>query len=369
MKTNLINLTLMTDSYKLNHWAQYPRNCTNVYSYFESRNGAQYPKTVFVGLQSILKKFFVGEVVTQDMIEEGELFALAHFGNKEMFNRAGWQYIVDVHGGKLPIRIKAVKEGAAIPINNVLMTVEVTDEKCGWLKFATNNFETILTHVWFPSNVATIGYYLKQEFVKALESTGSPLDGLPFMLHDFGMRGTSSLESAEVGGFAHLTQFMGTDTPPALIHARDYYGANRDFSGIAYSVPATEHSVMTARGPEGEEKILDQLLDNYDEGHLSVVSDSYNIERFVEVYVAERKERILNRKVNAMGVGKFIVRPDSLRFRGDTPEDQMVWLTQALWKIFGGEERNGYKVLNNRIGAIWGDGIDADGIVQGWLHN
>lgn len=347
----------MTDSYKLNHWAQYPEECTNVYSYFESRNGAKYPETVFVGLQSILKKYFVGEVVTQDMIEEGELFALAHFGNKERFNRAGWEYIVNKHDGKLPIRIKAVKEGTAVPINNVLMTVEITDENCGWLKGVTNNFETILTHIWFPSNVATIGYNLKKEFIKYLELTDSPLDGLPFMLHDFGYRGTSTQESAEVGGFAHLTQFMGTDTPPAMIHARDYYGANKDFSGIGFSVVATEHSIMTARGEAGEEQVLDQLLDTYDDCFISVVSDSYNIERFTD-YIEARKDRILNRE------GKFIVRPDSLRFRGDTPEDQMLWLTNRMWEIFGGTERNGYKILNPKVGVIWGDGIDAAGIVK-----
>lgn len=188
---------------------------------------------------------------------------------------------------------------------------------------------------------------------------------IPFMLHDFGMRGTSSQESAYIGGFAHLTQFMGTDTVPALLCARDYYGANKDFTGIAYSVPATEHSVMTAMGEAGEPKVLDKLLENYNDGILSCVSDSYNIERFVDVYVRERKEKILNRKPNALGIAKFVIRPDSLRSVDDTPEDQIVWLTEKLWDIFGGEVNNkGYKVINPKVGLLWGDGIDPDGIVK-----
>lgn len=363
------NITLASDSYKLNHWNQYPRNCENVYSYFESRKGAKYPKTVFVGLQYIIKEYLSGVVVTQDDIEEGELLATAHLGSPKLFNREGWEYILNEHGGKLPVRIKAVPEGSAVDVDNVLMTVEATDEKCFWL---TNYLETMLTHIWYPSNVATIGYYLKQEFLKYLRETSSEETAqatVPFMLHDFGMRGTSSLESAELGGFAHITQFMGTDTVPAIVMARDYYGGDKNFNNIAFSVPATEHSILTAQGESGEARVLDQILDEYPEGILSMVSDSYNIERFVTEYVAERKEKILARKPNAIGMCKFVIRPDSLRYETDTPEDQMVWLTEELWNIFGGSVNDkGYKVLNPKIALLWGDGVGPDGIVRILQH-
>lgn len=39
------NFILMTDSYKLTHWKQYPEGTTKVYSYLESRGG-QFNKTV-----------------------------------------------------------------------------------------------------------------------------------------------------------------------------------------------------------------------------------------------------------------------------------------------------------------------------------
>ena len=37
------NIILLTDSYKLSHYKQYPEGTENVYSYFESRVGASMP--------------------------------------------------------------------------------------------------------------------------------------------------------------------------------------------------------------------------------------------------------------------------------------------------------------------------------------
>ena len=63
---------------------------------------------------------------------------------------SGWMHILENHGGRLPIRIKAVPEGMVIPFKNgelylgyvnvvmrfghtVMVTVENTDPKCYWL--------------------------------------------------------------------------------------------------------------------------------------------------------------------------------------------------------------------------------------------
>ena len=40
------------------------------------------------------------------------------------------------------------------------------------------------------------------------------------MLHDFGYRGSTSVESAGIGGAAHLVNFRGTDTLAGIITAR-----------------------------------------------------------------------------------------------------------------------------------------------------
>lgn len=105
------NIILLTDSYKLGRTAQYPDNTTNGYYYFESRTGAKYPKTVFVGLQMLLKRYLEGSVVTKDHIKEAESFAKEHFMGLDLFDKFMWEHIVNKHEGRLPITIKAVAEG------------------------------------------------------------------------------------------------------------------------------------------------------------------------------------------------------------------------------------------------------------------
>ena len=349
----------LTDSYKMGHWQQYPEGTEVVYSYFESRTGAKFDKTVFAGLQYFMKEYLEGVVITQEKIDQAFNLASGHFLNDQIFNRQMFQYILDVHGGKLPIRIKAVPEGTPVPTSNVLMTVENTDPKVYAL---TNYLETLLTQVWHASTVASLSRKAKVIMKNFLTITSdNPVVPLMYQLHDFGMRGVSSMESAGVGGMGHIINFFGTDTVNALEVAMDYYGATEV---PANSVIATEHSVMTAEGPEGEKNVLKRVLDNYPVGIVSIVSDSYNIENFVKNYIGKDfKEQILSRNHDTIPT-KVVIRPDSLRFKEDTPHEQMVWLAQQLWKDFGGTiNKKGYKVLDPHIGLIWGDGIDLDGIV------
>lgn len=347
----LDNLLLKTDSYKMTHWKQYPMDTTTVYSYFEARKGAKFDETVFFGLQYLIKRYLEGVVVTTEKIDEAERLAMAHFGTLDHFNRAGWEHIRDKHCGRLPIRIKAVPEGTVVPTNNVMMTVENTDPECFWL---TNYVETLLTHVWYSSTVATLSRSVKDLFTRFLNETADSLDALPFMLHDFGYRGATGDEAAAIGGAGHLINFMGTDTIAGMSMAADYYEAPLD--GLAYSVPATEHSVMTSLGKAGEYQMLDDLLKNHPAGILSVVSDSYNIYEFVNE-VCKRSYKITPRE------GVFVVRPDSVTFEHPTPESLVEWILRKLWATFGGETNSkGFKVLDSHVRVLWGDGIGPDGI-------
>ncbi len=60
------------------------------------------------------------------------------------------------------------------------------------------------------------------------------------------MRGLSSLESAVLSGMGHLTQFVGTDTIPAIQACEIYYGADVTQELVGTSIPATEHSIQCA---------------------------------------------------------------------------------------------------------------------------
>lgn len=347
----MFNIITLTDSYKLTHKPMYPDGTTGVYSYLEARKGAEYDETVFFGLQSILKQI-EGSVVTQEDVDAAADLAIAHFGDDNLFNREGWEYIVNEHDGKLPIRIKAVPEGSVIPVGNVLMTVENTDPKCFWL---TNALESLLLHVWYPTTVATLSYNVKKMIKDYLDVTADSDAGLPFMLHDFGFRGATTSEAAAIGGAGHLVNFMGTDTLPAMeLLLRDY---DADIDNLAFSVPATEHSVMTSQGQAGERGLVKDLIESYPRGILSVVADSYNIYRFVDELGTIHKDAVLARD------GKFVVRPDSVTDEHPTPEILVVDLLERLGKGFGFTfNEKGFKVLNPKVGMLWGDGIDPNGI-------
>lgn len=348
----MTNTILATDSYKLGHWNQYPEGTEGVYSYLEARQGAEYDKTVFFGLQSILKNYLMGRVVTELDIVAAARLAEVHFGTDRLFNRQGWEHIVNKHDGRLPVRIKAVPEGSVIPTGNVLMTVENTDPECYWL---TNALESMLMHVWYPTTVASRSRAVKEMLAERLQTCGAGLDGLPFMLHDFGYRGATSHEAAAIGGAGHLVNFVGTDTLPAMQLVMQDYDA--DLATLAFSVPATEHSVMTALGQGGEMDIVERLIQQHPTGILSVVADSYNIYEFVR-YIGSR----LNREIMERD-GVFVVRPDSTTLEDPTPGSLTGAILESLWMDFGGHENEkGFKVLDPHVRVLWGDGIDANGI-------
>jgi len=338
---NTKNLILKTDSYKLTQWKQYLNGMSKVYSYLESRGGA-YQFTLFFGLQYILKQL-EGVVVTMKDIEEADAFSKIHFGI-DLFNKEGWEYIVNVHGGKLPVQIKAVKEGTLVPTHNVLMTIENTDPKCFWL---TNVLETMLMRIWYPITIATNSFHAKQIIANYLNKTANDLNSLPFKLHDFGYRGVSSEETAGIGGMANLVNFMGTDTLAAIIFSNEFYNAG----GVnAYSVPASEHSVACSFGRDNEDGYFLNMMEQYPSGIVSIVSDTYDVYNFVETMSRKYKNKILARQ------GTVVFRPDS----GD-PIEVNVKLINILWSIFekeGSLTKTGHKLLPSQVRLIQGDGID-----------
>ena len=342
------NICLLTDSYKVTHHYFYPKGTEKIYSYLESRVGAEFNKTIFYGLQYILKKYLEGQIVTQEKIDEADNLIANHIG-PDIFNRDGWQYILDEHDGHLPIEIKAVAEGTPVDVGNALMTVENTDDKSYWLP---NYLEPLLLQVWYPSTVATLSAEVRKLCNFYLEVTGSVKDNLDFMFHDFGYRGATSTESSMLSGSAHLLSFSGTDTIAALTIPENYYN---DSNLYGFSVQATEHSVMTSLGPEGEISQIINVIDNAKDGVLSLVIDSYNYRNFLEESGksgTELNEAILNFLDGEDN--KVVFRPDS----GD-PVSTTIDCLNLLSEGFGSHLTDkGYKVFDLNIGLLWGDGLN-----------
>lgn len=339
--TNIRNIILNTDSYKTSHFRQYPPRTEAVSSYIEARGGA-YDSTLFFGLQMFLEEYLSAPVTRKD-IDEAQEILTAH---GVPFNREGWEYIVNELDGRLPVEIEAVPEGTVLPIHNVMLQIVNTDPNCHWL---TSYLETsLLRAVWYPTTVATLSFGVKKIILDALEKTSEkPWDEIYFKLHDFGARGVSSHESALVGGLAHLVNFRGTDTVAALLSARDHYQETM----AGFSIPAAEHSTMTAWGQEREKEAFENMIDSFGgPGKLvAVVSDSYDIYNAVSnVWGKQLRDKVMN-----FG-GTVVIRPDS-----GEPTVVVPKVVEALMEAFGHETNaKGFRVLPRCVRVIQGDGVN-----------
>lgn len=338
------NPLIDSDSYKASHYLQYSKNTSETFFYLESRGG-KYPETVFFGLQYILKEYLTHKI-TMEEVEEAKAFIEAH---GEPFNYDGWKYIVEEHNGKIPLEIRAVPEGTVVPNHNVLMTARTTDPKA---YFVGSWFETLLMRIWYSITVATQSHFIKKDILSFLEKTSdSPMDEINFKLHDFGARGVSSRESAGIGGAAHLVSFMGSDTMEGVRYANHYY--NHVMAG--FSIPAAEHSTITAWGPDKEVEAYRNMLKQFAKpGSLvAVVSDSYDLENAVKnIWGNKLKQEVIDSGATV------VVRPDS-----GHPPTIVLKTVSLLAEAYGTEVNSkGYKVLPSCIRVIQGDGINRESI-------
>jgi len=328
------NIILNTDSYKFSHFLFYPENTTEVYSYAESRGG-EYDETVFFGLYSYIEEYLTTPI-TQEDIDEVTAFAEKH---GQPFNRAGWQYILDTYSGFLPLEIKGVPEGTLVPTQNVLVTVRNTDPNCAWL---TSYIETSMLRIWYPITVATRIYHMKKAMKPFFDRTANNED-MNFSLLDFSSRGCSSHETSQIGGSAYLTMFMGSDSIPAIDYVNKIY--NVDMSG--FSVPATEHSIMTSYGKENERESLERILNQTPEnGIISIVADSWDIFAAID-HLDDLQHIVKDRGLT------LVIRPDSGSFAEVLPKVFRKCIDRFPHTV----NNKGYIVFDY-IKVLWGDGIN-----------
>jgi nicotinamide phosphoribosyltransferase len=401
----LRDVILLTDSYKLTHWRMYQQiRTTHIYSYLEARRGAMFDKTVWFGLHYLIKQLEDLQKYTpaqwDDFIAQGEVFTNVHIG-PGYFNKVMWEKI-KASGGRLPIRIRSVREGSIIPVDNVLLTIENTDPE-GLCAPLVNHLETFLLHVWYSSSVATLSRCVRDIIFKYIklsetdaEAEGAKVFPLPFMLHDFGYRGVSSTESAAIGALSHLLNFAGTDTVAGVLLGIKYYNINEM---LGYSVPATEHSIMTSFGQNtsaqkqytyaqkqvngsfqdktitlasddaiGEFNLVKTLVRENPHGILSMVLDSYDIYNTTTYLCTGLLAAIKARAAVLPGnpfpghiPHKVVIRPDS-----GEPSDVVPKLLAIIEKYTGEVTRNskGYKLLPPYFGILWGDGMEPSTIIS-----
>lgn len=348
------NLLELTDEYKFGHPHMRVHKTLRNFEYMASREGARFPYTVFFGLQAIVENYLVGQAFTEKDIYEAKDLC-DRVNGEGVFNTAGWVDLWDAHQGVIPLDIRAVPEGMMIPVGNgnVLMTNVNTDDR---FEFLPGNFESLLQQTWYPSAVATYSSQVREVIQPFVIATGGTPAHVDFMLHDFGFRSASSVDSSKLGGAGHLLNFKGSDTRTAIRFLIDYYFDPAIYSP-AFSVWAAEHNVLTQLGRMGEFEVLDFLLDSISKGILSAPTDSYNHFTFIDE-VCARAEMIKSRE----GF-KFVARPDSIQKPFDNPADMSLDVLESLDRGFGSEETStGHRLLDPHIGCLWGDGIDREDI-------
>ncbi|MBB1366365.1 nicotinate phosphoribosyltransferase [Pseudoalteromonas sp. SR44-5] len=405
----IIAASMQKDVYKEFHSRAYHPDVSEVYANFTSRSGKlsnieNNDKVAFVGLQYFIKSYLLEE--WNEFFKEDKATAVANH-KRIMSSMLGYtvdvKYLEDLHDlGYLPLKIKALPEGTLVPYLVPPMTIVNTKAGFQWL---TNMIETVLSCENWPiqTSTTTSVAYLKvfKEFAK---KTAMPMEFVPFQGHDFSFRGMFGKHAAAMSGFGHLASgLVGTDTIPAVLFAEKYYGANVDNELVGCSVDATEHSVTCSWIMEGEVEFFKYLMQEQSpKGILSVVSDTWDFWTLVTDYLPQLKNEIMTRD------GTLVIRPDSgdpvkvltgytispisdyrelfatqdeaekdvlqkgfeaYRFNGqyfgfegnntvELMECEVKGLIECLWDIFGGTTTpKGYKLLDEHIGAIYGDAI------------
>lgn len=337
------NLILDTDSYKSSHFFQYPPKTSKLVAYLESRGG-KYDKTVFFGLQYILKKY-LSQGISQTDVKEAQKFFSYH---KLPFNFNDWMYISEDLKGKIPLKIYAVPEGSVIPTHNILMRVESTDPRCYWM---TTWFETLLMRVWYPITVATTSWYIRQLILGYLiKSSDNPDEEISFKLHDFGARGVSSYESASIGGAAHLVNFSGSDTIAGMLCANQYYHAQLSPS----SIPAAEHSCIMVWSEENELQSYRHILSQLSKisSIVAMPVDTYDF--FHSVNVIWGKEMVDAVKKSGITI---VLRTDS-----GVAEKVVLTVLRQAEKTYGSTiNKKGFKILKG-IRVLHSDSVNYETI-------
>jgi nicotinamide phosphoribosyltransferase len=321
-------------------------------------------KVVMFGVQAFVKKYLI-EYFNENFFDKEKEEVVNEY--KRIISRtmgdlaADTKHIQALHDlGYLPIQIKAVQEGTRVNIKTPMLEITNTHKDFAWL---VNYLETFMScNIWQPMTSATIAYRYREILQKYFDITVENND-VRNACGDFSMRGFSSLESAEASGAAHLLSFFGTATIPSIIYLEKYYNCNIEKDKIGFGTPSTEHSVMCSYGTDEFKAYKTLINEEFPSGTLSIVSDTYDYWNVITNMLPRLKEDIMKRD------GKIVIRGDSgdpvkiicgdKLASKDSPEYKGT--VELLWDIFGGEiNSKGYKVLNKKIGTIYGDSITVE---------
>lgn len=353
------NFILLCDSYKLHHFAEYPKDTTFIYSTVVPRKPNDKTDEIVAAGASLVAAELAAVTITMEMIDEAEK-EIRGYGYD--FNREDWETIVYHFNGKLPLEVFGVEEGTVVKPNTPILGIVNTDARFFWL---VSYVETVVQRImWKMTTVATLSRYAYKEIGIYMGMTGADKSLLEYKLHNFGDRGADGEDGAIMAAVAHAFLFSGSDCLSANRVIKRLYQTDKSYLS---SVDATEHSVMCSHSDAANKddfgaavmsvERLEEAVRRTQRGVgiplQSVVIDTYDDERFVGEYLGT----ILKDRIIASG-GVLVARPDS----GD-PLTKPIEIIRLLDRKFGSTENDaGFNVLHPSVRVIQGDGINFDSL-------
>lgn len=359
--------TVLCDFYKISHRRMYPKGTSLVYSTWTPRE-SRIPgvtEVVVFGHQAFIKEYLVDFFNDRffgrpkgDVVQEYARVIRHTLGDPN----PDTSHIEALHDlGYLPLFIKGIPEGTAVPLRTPTLTIENTLPEFFWL---TNYVESLAScELWPAYTAATLAHEYRKLLDAAAMRTVGDTGFVQFQGHDFSMRGMMGLHAGARTGMGHLLSFVGTDTIPAILAAEHYYGANIEKELVGTSIPASEHSIQCAY--QDDMAYLTRLITEvHPSGFVSIVSDGYDFWDVIGRVIPALKDKIMARSGGPVG-DRVVVRPDSgdpvLIVCGNPDgrtELERKGAIEALWDVFGGTiTPKGFKLLDSHIGLIYGDAI------------
>lgn len=288
-------------------------------------------RMVMYGLYDYVHNYLSTPITHADIDEAADFMSTAHsFGGPLAFDEKMWRRVVDEFGGHLPIIIEGLQEGSTFFPNEPY--VQVTSLAEGFGEIAAMIEANMVGLVSCATARATITRHwldrMREWVLRSMKSNETiytadkalmeKVDGIArWMIHDFGMRASSTPEEAEIYGRAHLLSFHGTDTFSAAYQAWKM-GAKRP---TGTSILALAHRIV--QGHSTEEEAYEAIFNAANGTIGSYVADCYDYKRAVKNFLIKLAKR---------GKGIVVARPDS----GD-------WLENAMFAAFEAYENGLYK--------------------------
>ena len=222
MPRHRVNPCMLADSYKASHFLQYPPSRLAV-AYGEFRTSYSGDpddhRFVFYGLRYVIEEVLSVQWTVEDIDSAERFFSTHSAGNGPFaFPRDLFLSFISDHQGYFPVRIEALPEGTVAHPHIPVFQIYARHQYARLVTF----LETLLTHCWYATTVATLSRRTKDVIQRVFDLTVDEEHQwmIHSRLHDFGMRGVTCVDQSIIGGCAHLLNFVGSDTLSAGYYAQ-----------------------------------------------------------------------------------------------------------------------------------------------------